>query len=104
MIEVYSVPSCVPVSATYTKYVSDTAQSPVTLSNVVFFEKKGMLESGMVGITYNVQISQTELATKPGLQDYITINSIKYKFINPQLKNQSPLLKAFWQSEVKSVK
>jgi hypothetical protein len=103
MIEVYSLPSCVPVAGTYIKYINGVAQTGVSLSKVVFYEKKGILESGMLGITYNVQISLTELPTKPGLQDYIVIDSIKYKFLNPQLKNQSPLYKPFWQSEVKSV-
>jgi len=104
MIEVYSVPSCVPITATYTKYISSVAQTPVTLNNVVFYEKNGMLENNMLGVTYNVNIATSILATKPGPTDYLTIDGIKYKFINPKLKNQSPLISPFWQSEVKTVK
>lgn len=104
MIEVYNVPSCVPVSGELVQYVNGIAQAPVMIANIVFYEKEGMLEGGVIGIKYKVQISTTELASKPSFQDYLVIDSKKYKFINPRLKNQNIYFVPFWESEVKSVK
>jgi hypothetical protein len=103
MVEIHSVPSCVPVTANYRTYVSGVKQAAVVLSKVVFYEKKGMLENGMLGITYNVQISKNILAAKPKLTDILEIGGVNYKFINPQLKDQSMAFYPFWQSEVKTV-
>jgi hypothetical protein len=103
MIEVHFAPSCKPVSANYSTYINGSKQAAVVLSKVVFYEKKGMLENGMLGITYNVQISKNILTTKPGLKDILEIDGVSYKFINPQLKDQSLGIYPFWQSEVKTV-
>jgi hypothetical protein len=104
MIEVHQVPSCVPVSGQYVKYINGVASAPTIISNIVFYEKEGMLEGNRIGIKYKVQISTTVLADKPSFLDYLIINGIKYKFINPQLKNQNIFFVPFWESEVKSVK
>ena len=102
MLEVHDLPSCIPVPATYYPYVGNIKQAGQDLERIVFYEKKGMLEGGMLGISYNVQISASILPDIPKHNDVLEINGKQYKIINPQIK-ESIVFYKFFQMEVKSV-
>ena len=104
MIQVYNLPTARPykVNARYKQRVQGVAQPSIFLYNVVFYDREGMLETGMLGIKYMVQISTSELKEKIGLNDSLVIDGKEYKFINPTLK-KNPGITPFWESQVKSV-
>jgi hypothetical protein len=103
MIEVYALPTAKPyrVQAQYLQRINGQAQPLVTLENVVFYDKTGVLETGMLGIKYMVQISTSVLSGKPGLNDSIIIAGKEYKFMNPTIK-RNPGFVPFFESEIKS--
>lgn len=105
MMEIHAIPTAVPYNetATYYTYVNGEKQAGVPLNPVVFYDREGRLETGMLGIIKMIQISTSVLATKPKLNDIIEIDGQEYKFISP-IKKANPGFVTFWESEVKSTK
>ena len=105
MVEVYNQPSINTVQATLKRYVSNVLEATGTsISKVCFYEKTGMLETGMLGVTKKALISQTDIPTAPNLRDQLIIGTQTYIINSIKNCNYNPLFKPFWQIEIKSVK
>jgi hypothetical protein len=101
MIEVYSLPSCIPRQVKYYSYTNSTKNPVQILDNVVVYEMDGILETGILGVKKMCQISTSILPNKPSTKDYLEIDGLNYKFNNPVLRDQSIAFVPFWESEIK---
>lgn len=103
-MEVHHQDSCIPVSAIYFPYIDSKKQDGITLDEVVFYEKTGLLESGKYGIIYNLQIAVSQLNTKPKQNDIITIGDDKYQFDTVKLMNNNVDFEPFYQCTIKGTR
>jgi hypothetical protein len=104
MIECHDLPSVKQRVATYYRYINQVKQALVVISKGVFLERNSVLETGMLGTVYRIQISTSQINFLPKANDIIVIDSIEYKITsNPvQLYNNNPYFVPFYESELKN--
>jgi hypothetical protein len=103
MIEVHGLPTAIPyqVEAEWTHRVKGKTVNTQTLNPVVFYTRTGLLETGLVGTKYKLQISLSVLSDKPELNDTFKIGDREYGVISV-IEKRNPGMQYFWELEIKS--
>lgn len=101
MLNCHDLPTAEVYTATIQQISGNTYGSAVNLSKVVMYDRNMNID-GVPSITRYIQISSSILATIPKHNSLITINSTKYKMINPR-RCANPAFVTFWESEIQKV-
>jgi len=105
----HELPTANVKAATYYTFTEATAIANrsrnvgTSLSSVVFIERDGIMEGGLIGIKQYVQIDQSILATRPKIGDQIKISPWIYK-ISSVAERVNPGFDSFWEIEIKLIK
>lgn len=97
------LPSAVPYTATYYRFVNRKAVSQGDLNPVILMTLQGTLEASTMGVTHDLFIDSSILGVTPQYNDYFKIGSQFYQIMDIPLYRHGFVIDDYFQLKIKSI-
>lgn len=101
-MKIHDMPAFYSVSGSHYNYNNRVLQLVSTIGYIAIHADSGTLESKLLGINFDVYISQDQFTTQPVLNDILVIDGLQYQIITAPFKVSNFDVDSFYKLNVKT--